>query len=115
VIGWQVDNEPGINILHNPDVFDGFREYLRDRYGDVEELNRRWGLTYWSHRLHDWADLWTPDGNSTPPYDLAWRRYQASSRTSTSRGRPSSCAGLVPTSSSSFTCLAPTSRRRTSR
>ena len=77
VIGWQIDNEPGHNILYNPDVFDGFREYLRDRYGDVEELNRRWGLTYWSHRLHDWADLWTPDGNSTPPYDLAWRRYQA--------------------------------------
>jgi len=77
VIGWQVDNEPGHNILHNPDVFDGFREYLRDQYGDVEELNRRWGLAYWSHRLHDWADLWTPDGNSTPPYDLAWRRYQA--------------------------------------
>jgi beta-galactosidase len=77
VIGWQVDNEPGHNLLHNPDVFDGFREYLRDRYGDVEELNRRWGLTYWSHRLHDWADLWTPDGNTTPAYDLAWRRYQA--------------------------------------
>ena len=77
VIGWQVDNEPGHNLLHNPEVFDGFREYLRDRYGDVAELNRRWGLTYWSHRLHDWADLWTPDGNTTPAYDLAWRRYQA--------------------------------------
>ena len=37
MIGWQVDNEPGINILHNPDVFDGFREHLRERYGDVEE------------------------------------------------------------------------------
>ena len=21
------------------------------------------GLTYWSHRLSDWSDLWTPDGN----------------------------------------------------
>jgi beta-galactosidase len=29
VVGWQVDNEPGINILHNPDVFDGFREHPR--------------------------------------------------------------------------------------
>ena len=35
VIGWQVDNEPGINSLHNPGVFQGFLDYLRERYGDV--------------------------------------------------------------------------------
>ena len=77
VIGWQVDNEPGHKLFYNPSVFSGFLEYLRERYGDVEALNRRWGLTYWSHRLSDWADLWPPDGNTTPSYDLAWRRYQA--------------------------------------
>ena len=43
-------------------------------YGDVETLNREWGLVYWSHRLSTWADLWTPDGNAQPQYDLAWRR-----------------------------------------
>ena len=77
VIGWQVDNEPGINSLHNPGVFQGFLDYLRERYGDVHTLNERWGLVYWSHRISEWADLWTPDGNTTPSYDLAWRRYQA--------------------------------------
>ena len=77
VIGWQVDNEPGQKIFYNHSVFQGFLEFLRKRYGDVESLNTRWGLTYWSHRLSEWADLWTPDGNSTPSYDLAWRRYQA--------------------------------------
>ena len=35
------------------------------------------GLTYWSHRLSTWADLWTPDSNAQPQYDLAWRRFQA--------------------------------------
>ncbi len=77
VLGWQVDNEPGLKLFYNHSVFQGFIEYLRDRYGDVDTLNKRWGLTYWSHRLSDWADLWLPDGNSTPSYDLAWRRYQA--------------------------------------
>ena len=77
VIGWQVDNEPGLKLFYNDAVFQGFLDYLKDRYGDVETLNQRWGLTYWSHRLQDWADLWVPDGNSTPSYDLAWRRYQA--------------------------------------
>ncbi len=106
VIGWQVDNEPGINILHNPDVFDGFREWLRARYGDVEELNRRWGLAYWSHRLHDWADLWPPDGNSTPPYDLAWRRYQAELTHEYIAWQAELVRGLVPTEHFVTTCLA---------
>lgn len=77
VIGWQVDNEPGHTVLFNPDVFAGFVAHLRERYGTVDELNRCWGLTYWSHRIDDWSQLWTPDGNTTPAYDLAWRRYQA--------------------------------------
>ncbi|MFH9710353.1 beta-galactosidase [Streptomyces luteogriseus] len=77
VIGWQVDNEPGPHLLHNHGVFQRFTDELRARYGDVETLNREWGLVYWSHRLSTWADLWTPDGNAQPQYDLAWRRFQA--------------------------------------
>ena len=38
-------------------------DHLRRTYGDVETLNREWGLVYWSHRLSTWADLWRPDGN----------------------------------------------------
>jgi len=78
VVGWQVDNEPGLHLLHNRGVFERFVDHLRHRYGDVETLNREWGLVYWSHRLSTWADLWTPDGNAQPQYDLAWRRFQAS-------------------------------------
>ncbi|MFG2460062.1 beta-galactosidase [Streptomyces sp. NPDC048523] len=77
VIGWQVDNEPGLHLLHNRGVFERFVDHLRDKYGDVETLNREWGLVYWSHRLSTWADLWTPDGNEQPQYDVAWREFQA--------------------------------------
>jgi beta-galactosidase len=77
VIGYQVDNEPGLVLLHNRDVFQGFVDHLRHLYGDVATLNREWGLVYWSHRLTCWADLWPPDGNVQPQYDLAWRRFQA--------------------------------------
>lgn len=77
VIGWQVDNEPGLHLLHNQGVFQRFVDHLRDKYGDVETLNREWGLAYWSHRLSTWADLWTPDGNVQPQYDVAWREFQA--------------------------------------
>jgi beta-galactosidase len=77
VIGFQVDNEPGLELLHNHGVFQRFVDHLRAKYGDVETLNREWGLVYWSHRLSTWADLWTPDGNAQPQYDVAWREFQA--------------------------------------
>jgi beta-galactosidase len=78
VIGYQVDNEPGIRLFFNDHVFQRFIAELADRYGMVDALNEEWGLTYWSHRLSDFADLWRPDGNLQPQYDLAWRRFQAS-------------------------------------
>ncbi|GAB2964748.1 beta-galactosidase [Streptomyces pseudoechinosporeus] len=77
VAGYQVDNEPGLHLLYNREVFEGFVAYLKKRYGSVEVLNERWGLTYWSHRIGAWDELWSPEGNTTPSYDLAWRRYQA--------------------------------------
>lgn len=77
IVGYQVDNEPGLRLLYNDGVFEAFLDRLRREYGDVETLNDAWGLTYWSHRLTTWNDLWRPDGNRQPQYDLAWRRFQA--------------------------------------
>ncbi len=77
VIGFQVDNEAGLELSANDDVLRGFVASLREEYGTVEELDRAWGLTYWSHEIRTWDELWPPDGNTTPGYDLAWRRYQA--------------------------------------
>ncbi|WP_223627349.1 beta-galactosidase [Microbacterium sp. EST19A] len=77
VIGIQLDNEAGLHLIHNPHVVERFRRRVAEQYGDVETLNREWGLTYWSHRISDWDELWAPAGNTTPAYDLAWRRFQA--------------------------------------
>ncbi|NQX14039.1 beta-galactosidase [Microbacteriaceae bacterium VKM Ac-2855] len=77
VIGYQVDNEPGNELFANAQVFQRFVDHLRHQYGTVEKLNTEWGLTYWSHKLSTWADLWTSDANAQPQYDLAWRRFQA--------------------------------------
>jgi beta-galactosidase len=78
IIGYQIDNETSSGQLHNPDVFQKFLWYLKDKYKTVEQLNEVWGLTYWSHRINEWDELWTPDGTSTPGYDLDWRRFQSS-------------------------------------
>ncbi len=106
IIGWQVDNEPGHKLFYNPQVFAGFLGYLKDRYGTVEELNRRWGLTYWSHRIDDWSELWTPDGNRTPSYDLAWRRYQATLGHDLIAWQAELVRSLVPAHQFVTTCIA---------
>jgi beta-galactosidase len=77
VIGFQVDNEPGAQLIHNAHTFAAFLDWLRAKYGDVETLNREWGLVYWSHRISDWDELWVPRGNLMPQYQLEWRRFQA--------------------------------------
>ncbi|MFL6114013.1 MAG: beta-galactosidase [Catenulispora sp.] len=77
VIGFQVDNEPGLRLPHNEGVFQRFVDHLRAEYGDVDTLNREWGLVYWSHLLADWSDLWRPDGNAQPQYDAVWRAFLA--------------------------------------
>ncbi|PZF83659.1 beta-galactosidase [Jiangella anatolica] len=77
VVGFQVDNEPGNVLPHNEHVFAGFKAWLLTRYKDVGAINDAWNLTHWAHRLDDIDELWRPDGNHVPQYDLAWRRYQA--------------------------------------
>jgi len=88
IIGFQVDNETGSGMSHNDGVLAAFTDWLRARFGTVERLNEVWGLNYWSHRLHEWSELWPPapregigtgeSGNTNPGYDLEWRRFQAS-------------------------------------
>jgi beta-galactosidase len=80
IIGYQVDNETGTRMAHNPSVVDRFFESLKVKFGTVDRLNEVWGLNYWSHRLGSWEDLWAPglEGNLNPGYDLEWRRFQAS-------------------------------------
>ena len=43
VIGYQVDNEPGMMLFHNHGVFQRFVDELRHTYGDVDTSTRRGG------------------------------------------------------------------------
>lgn len=76
VIGYQIDNEPGAQLLYNEGVVDRFRLWLARRVGTAQEANSAWRLDYWSHRLTSWDELWSPATNRQPQYDLAWRLFQ---------------------------------------
>jgi beta-galactosidase len=106
VIGWQVDNEPGTEIFFNDGVFESFKKSLEKEYGDIENLNKVWGLTYWSHRLNNYDELWRADGNTNPSYNIAWRKHQARLTTDFIQWQRAIIRGIVSDKQFITTCVA---------
>ncbi|HKJ11505.1 MAG TPA: beta-galactosidase [Ornithinimicrobium sp.] len=77
---WHVGNEFG---CHNLMCFcdrsaEHFRQWLRDRYVDLEGLNEAWGTTFWSQRYGEWVDVLPPRATTAipnPSAELDWRRF----------------------------------------
>lgn len=57
VIGFQIDNETKHYNTTSPCVQERFCNYLKEKYGTTEELNRAFGLAYWSNSIYDWEDF----------------------------------------------------------
>jgi beta-galactosidase len=75
VIGWQIDNETSTAGAANPDVQEGFKKYLRNKFITVDEMDKQWGLNYWGQRIYDWSQLPERDGIINPGWKLEWERY----------------------------------------
>ena len=43
IVGWQLDNEPNVQYDYNTAAEQGFRDFLRQKYGDIARLNSAWG------------------------------------------------------------------------
>ena len=76
VIGWQVDNETSGYGASNRDVFVGFQNHLREKFGTTEALNKAWLLNYWGEDVNKWEDLPTRDSATSTGYKLEWSRWQ---------------------------------------
>ncbi len=57
VIGFQVDNETKYYQTCGPNVQLQFVKYMREKFGDLETINQRFGLDYWSNRINSWEDF----------------------------------------------------------
>lgn len=60
VIGWQIDNELRAPKCYCPQCLDGFRDFLRARYGTIEALNEAWGTVFWAQEYRSFADVQFP-------------------------------------------------------
>ena len=79
---WHVNNEYGCHISECfCDLCAGqFREWLRERYGDIDTLNAAWGTAFWSQQYGDWAEIQPPRQAPTyanPAQQLDWRRFSS--------------------------------------
>jgi beta-galactosidase len=81
VIGWQTDNEFGGTDCRCHMCRDRFQDWLRDRYGTLDELNRAWGTHFWGLKVQRWDEITIPDSRegewaiSNPSSSLDWMRY----------------------------------------
>ena len=76
VIGWQIDNETASYGASNHDVFVGFVNHLKEKFGTVENLNKAWLLNYWGEDVNAWEDMPTRDTAQSTGYKLEWSRWE---------------------------------------
>jgi beta-galactosidase len=75
VIGYQVDNETSTYEASNTSFFNGFVDYMKEKYHTTDTLNKLWGLNYWGMTLNDWDEFPSRKNATNPSYKLEWDRY----------------------------------------
>jgi beta-galactosidase len=81
VAAWQTDNEYGCHdtvLSYSPAARAGFRQWLSERYGSVDAMNRAWGTVFWSQSYRSFDEVDAPVGTVTeanPAHRLDYRRY----------------------------------------
>ena len=76
VIGWQIDNETSSYGAANKDVFIGFVNHLKQKFGTTDNLNKAWFLNYWGEDVNGWENMPTRDHATSTSYKLEWSRWE---------------------------------------
>jgi len=60
IIGWQLDNEPRAYYDYGIDAQQRFRDWLKQKYGSINALNKSWGTAFWSEVYNDFSQINIP-------------------------------------------------------
>ncbi|HEY4930544.1 MAG TPA: beta-galactosidase [Terriglobales bacterium] len=74
VVGWQIDNEYA-NVSFDPETRTQFQQWLKARYGTLDNLNTRWTTSYWSETYFDWNQVPIQINYGNPGLLLNWMRF----------------------------------------
>jgi len=77
---WHVSNEYG-GVCYCETCANAFRDWLKQKYGTLDELNERWYTRFWSHTFTDWAQIEPPlaHGEHMPALQVDYRRFNSDS------------------------------------
>lgn len=76
VIGYQADNETKYYQTCGPNVQLQFIKYMREKYSDLDKINQRFGLDYWSNRINSWEDFPSMIGTINGSLGCEFARFQ---------------------------------------
>lgn len=77
VLMWHISNEYN-GECHCPLCQNAFRTWLKDKYGTIDEINKKWWLNFWSHRYNSFEQIESPTElgeMDVHGLNLAWKRF----------------------------------------
>ena len=74
VIGWQIDNEYA-NESYDAGTKKLFQDWVKARYGTLDNLNARWTTAYWSETYQSWDQIPIETKYGNPGLLLSWKRF----------------------------------------
>lgn len=79
VMAFQIDNELCGNLPdHGPLAAEAFQQWLAKRHGDLQTLDERLGLIFWSQQFSDWSQIPVPTGAGFHPgLQLEFKRFSS--------------------------------------
>jgi len=82
VVGWQIDNEIGPPSF-DPEAVALWHAFLKQRYGDIDTLNRRWATEYWSQHYNTFDQVpLHATGQQNPALLLDFKHFTTATWTS---------------------------------
>lgn len=83
LFGWHIANEYG-TYCYCEHCQEAFRQYLKKRYGTIEELNARWVTAFWGRTVYDFSEIMLPtalndDYRFNPVVQLDYLRFMTAS------------------------------------
>ncbi len=81
IVMWHISNEYNTGDCHCPLCRENFKNWLKDKYKTIDNLNAKWWNHFWSHTYQDFSQIEPPGAHgeySSNPLKLDWYRFKKS-------------------------------------
>ncbi|GER67577.1 beta-galactosidase [Weizmannia acidilactici] len=80
LVMWHVNNEYGCHIseCYCDHCKHAFQQWLKEKYGTIENLNQSWSTDFWSQRYYEWEEICLPGRTPTfanPKQQLDYKAF----------------------------------------